>query len=102
MICNKKQEKDMLKELKILKSHGSQYVKNLRTQPVSPIFRGRPVISGDISREEKDMVCALCPVKAIDKESGSIDLGKCAFCKECSFALPEKIEFTNDLQDCSK
>jgi Ni,Fe-hydrogenase III small subunit len=86
----------MLKEIKILKSHGNQYIKNLRTQPVSPIFRGRPVISGNISREEKDIVCALCPVKAIDKESGSIDLGKCAFCKECSFTLPDKIEFTND------
>lgn len=86
----------MLKELKILKSHGSQYVRNLRTQPVSPIFRGRPVISGNISREEKDIVCTLCPVKAIDKESGSIDLGKCVFCKECHFAIPEKIIFTND------
>jgi Ni,Fe-hydrogenase III small subunit len=86
----------MLKELKILKRHGSQYVKNLRTQPVSSIFRGRPVISGNITTEEKKMICELCPVEAIDNESCSIDLGKCAFCMECSFALPEKIEFTND------
>jgi Ni,Fe-hydrogenase III small subunit len=86
----------MLKEIRILKSHGSQYVRNLRTQPVSPIFRGRPVISGNLSRQEKEMICGLCPVKAIDKESGSIDLGRCVFCNECSFALPGKIEFTND------
>ncbi len=86
----------MLKELKVLKSHGSQYVKNLRTQSVSSIFRGRPVISGNITREEKEMICELCPVKAINMESGSIDLGKCVFCRECSFALPEKIVFTND------
>jgi len=86
----------MLKELKILKLHGRQYIKNLRIQPVSDIFRGRPVISGDISVKERDLGCTLCPVYAIDKQSGSIDLGKCDFCKECSFAIPEKIRFTND------
>jgi Ni,Fe-hydrogenase III small subunit len=86
----------MLKELKILKSHGSQYVKNLRTQPVSPVFMGRPVISSSLSSEEREKVCKLCPVKAIDCESGSLDLGKCVFCRECAFALHEKIKFTND------
>lgn len=84
-----------MKELRILRSHGSQYVKNLRTQPVSPLFRGRPVISGDLSRNEIAAVCKLCPVNAISEESGSIDLGKCVFCNECSFALPGKIRFTN-------
>jgi Ni,Fe-hydrogenase III small subunit len=86
----------MLKEFKVLKSHGLQYVKNLRTQPVSELFRGRPVISDSISEKEINEVAAICPVNAIDKKSGSIDLGKCVFCKECSFMLPEKIRFTND------
>lgn len=86
----------MLKKLKILKSHGSQYIKNLRRQPVSDLFRGLPVISGNISEQEISRVVSLCPVDAIDKMSGSIDLGKCAFCKECAFMLPEKIRFTND------
>ncbi len=86
----------MLKELKILKSHGSQYVKNLRTQPVAGLFTGRPVISANLNSEERGKVCELCPVNAIDRESGSIDLGKCEFCRECSFALPGKIKFTND------
>lgn len=86
----------MLKEIKILRSHGSQYIRDLRTQPVSPVFRGRPVISADLDGEERDMVCSLCPVNAIDRGSGSIDLGKCVFCRECSFALPGKIEFTCD------
>jgi dissimilatory sulfite reductase (desulfoviridin) alpha/beta subunit len=80
----------MLKEFKVLKSHGLQYVKNLRTQPVSELFRGRPVISDSISEKEINEVAAICPVNAIDKKSGSIDLGKCVFCKECSFMLPEK------------
>src|SRR5674476_1230004 len=91
----------MLKEIKVLKSHGRQYVKNLRTQSVSGLFRGRPVISGDITKDEIITVSHICPVKAIDIKSGSIDIGKCVFCKECSFLLPEKIRFTNDYRIAS-
>ncbi|HNW57610.1 MAG TPA: NADH:ubiquinone oxidoreductase, partial [Bacteroidales bacterium] len=91
----------MLKEIRVLKSHGRQYIKNLRTQPVSGLFRGRPVISGEITTSEIDSVSSLCPVMAIDKKSGSIDLGRCVFCKECSFAIPEKIRFTNDYRIAS-
>lgn len=86
----------MLKEIKVLKSHGRQYIKDLRVQPVSGLFRGRPVISGDITDEEIKVVSSVCPVSAIENNSGAIDLGKCVFCKECSFLLPEKIRFTND------
>lgn len=86
----------MLKEAKILVSHGRQYIKNLRTQSVSALFRGRPIISGNISDEDINGVAAICPVNAIDKKSGSIDMGRCAFCKECSFMQPERIRFTND------
>lgn len=86
----------MINEIKVLRSHGIQYVKNLRSQAVSPIFRGRPVISDDISPEEINRVASICPSGAIDKESGSIDLGKCVFCRECAFMYPEKIMFTND------
>jgi Ni,Fe-hydrogenase III small subunit len=86
----------MFKEIKVLNSHGRQYVKNLRTQQVSCLFRGRPVISGDITPSEIENVSELCPVMAIDNRSGAIDLGRCVFCNECSFLLPEKIRFTND------
>lgn len=91
----------MLKEIKVLKSHGRQYIKDLRTQPVSDLFRGRPVISGAITPQEIENVSAFCPVMAIDKRSGAIDLGRCVFCKECSFLLPEKIRFTNDYRIAS-
>jgi Ni,Fe-hydrogenase III small subunit len=86
----------MLKELKILKHHGKQYISDLRKQKISPLFRGRPVISGNISNEEIRSAVSVCPVRAVDESSGSIDLGRCVFCKECAFLLPEKIEFTND------
>jgi len=92
---------EMLRELKILRSHGIQYVKNLRTQPVSELFRGRPVIAGNLSPDEINEIAGLCPVYAIDKEAGSMDLGKCVFCKECAFRQPDKIRFTNDYRIAS-
>ncbi len=86
----------MFKELKILSHHGRQYVKDLRNQPVSELFRGRPLIALDISRSEIDRIHGICPAAAINKNDGSIDLGKCVFCKECAFLLPGKIKFFND------
>jgi Ni,Fe-hydrogenase III small subunit len=86
----------MIKEAKILASHGRQYIKNLRSQPVSAIFRGRPVLAGNISGEEIKKATTICPVKAIQEHTGALDIGKCVFCRECSFMLPDKIQFTND------
>ena len=86
----------MLKEIKILADHGKQYVPDLRKQPVSAMFRGRPVISSDITMALAAQAAELCPAGAIDSSSGAIDLGRCAFCNECAFALPEAYRFTND------
>ncbi|HNY51857.1 MAG TPA: NADH:ubiquinone oxidoreductase [Bacteroidales bacterium] len=93
----------MYKEIKILRQHGIQYVKDLRRQPVSELFRGRPVISADITGKEIEIVSSLCPSGAIDDKSGAIDLGRCVFCRECEFCLREKIRFTNDYRiACSR
>jgi len=86
----------MIKEFKILSDHGRQFIHDLRKQPVSERFRGLPVISDDITENEVKMVSAMCPVNAIDRQSGAIDLGKCVFCNECALLLPGKIRFTND------
>jgi len=86
----------MLKEFRILKHQGRQYIKDLRKQPVSELFRGRPVISDAITPDEIDSVYRLCPSMAISKRDGSIDLGKCVFCRECAFLLPGRIKFLND------
>jgi Ni,Fe-hydrogenase III small subunit len=91
----------MLKELRILSDHGKQFIPDLRKQPVSERFRGLPVISGDITVNEIKAVSDLCPVGAIDRQSGAIDLGKCAFCNECALFLPGKIRFTNDYRIAS-
>jgi len=86
----------MLKELRILKEHGKQYIPDLRKQAVSERYRGRPVISESITMAEIEKVAAICPVSAIDRRNGSIDLGRCAFCNECALMMPETISFTND------
>src|ERR1035437_10390607 len=102
-----------LKEISIFRRHGKQYVPDLRKVELTPLFRGRPVISSDITSDETNLVVKLCPTGAIsavpsklqsdchceersDEATISIDLGKCVFCKECQFALPGKITFTND------
>ena len=86
----------MLKEIKILSDHGKQFVPDLRNQPVSERFRGRPVISADITSVQVRSAAALCPAGAIDGNSGAIDLGRCTFCNECALAMPEAYRFTND------
>jgi len=91
----------MLKELRILSDHGKQFIPDLRKQPVSARFRGLPVISDDITVNEIKAVSDLCPVSAIDRQSGAIDLGKCAFCNECALFIPGKIRFTNDYRIAS-
>jgi Ni,Fe-hydrogenase III small subunit len=86
----------MMKEIRILKDHGKQYIPDLRKQPVSERFRGRPVISSGISAAEIERAATICPVDAIDGRNGAIDLGRCTFCNECALALPESYHFTND------
>lgn len=73
-----------------------QYIRNLDKVTLHELFRGKPEIAADIDGEEIRRVAGLCPSGAIDAGNGSIDLGKCVFCKECQFALPAKIRFTND------
>ncbi|HNY01295.1 MAG TPA: NADH:ubiquinone oxidoreductase [Bacteroidales bacterium] len=92
-----------LREFNILRDHGKQYVPDLRRATLPEIFRGRPVISGDILPLEAEMAASICPSGAIQTRTGSgagpvcsLDLGKCLFCRECEFALPGKIRFTHD------
>lgn len=83
-------------ELPIFLRHGRQYIPDLRGVELPGTFRGRPVISSNITMEEAITVADLCPVKAIGTNPCFIDLGKCVFCGECKFFLPGKIVFTHD------
>jgi Ni,Fe-hydrogenase III small subunit len=86
----------MISDLKILRKHGIQYVRDLRNAELTPLFRGRPLLGNDITPEEAEKAALLCPTGAISAHPISLDMGKCVFCKECQFALPYKITFTND------
>ena len=83
-------------ELKIFSHHGIQYVKDVTKVELTEKFRGKPVLSKNISSSEIQQLTNLCPVNAIDNAPLSIDLGKCVFCNECHFLLPDKINFTTD------
>jgi Ni,Fe-hydrogenase III small subunit len=86
----------MFRSIKILRSHGSQYVPDLRTATLSPLFRGRPVVTRSPDHQEVQKLTHLCPSGAIESDPFGIDLGKCIFCRECEFAVPGCIRFTND------
>jgi Ni,Fe-hydrogenase III small subunit len=88
-------------ETGILYHHGLQFVPNLKESVLTELFRGRPVISADISKQEQDILSSLCPTNAFENNPFCLNLGKCVFCKECHFAMPEKIRFTNDYKIAS-
>ena len=88
----------MINEIKILKDHGIQYIKDLRNVTLTPLFRGRPILSTNVSQANEEALVKLCPSSAIGRNPFSIDLGKCIFCRECEFAYPEAIRFTNDFR----
>lgn len=87
-----------IKELRIFRSHGRQYVPDLRGVELPAGFNGRPLISAGLTPAEKARVIGLCPTGAIDEEPFRINLGRCCFCQGCAFELPEKISFTNDFR----
>ncbi|HNY07555.1 MAG TPA: NADH:ubiquinone oxidoreductase [Bacteroidales bacterium] len=85
-----------VKEFTIFRRHRYQAIPDLRLVTLPSTFRGRPVISSEITETETAQVATLCPVGAIQVSPCRIDLGRCVYCNECHFALPEKITFTND------
>ena len=86
----------MIKEIRILADHRIQYIADLRNQVLSERFRGRPVISAEITSSQAEAAATMCPTAAIDGESGSIDLGRCTFCNACAFMFPGVFRFSAD------
>jgi Ni,Fe-hydrogenase III small subunit len=83
-----------LEELKILNQHGKQFIPDVTKPQLPGPFKGRPEISTE--KVDENALAALCPTGAIGKSPVSIDMGKCVMCGECSFAYPNKIQFTKD------
>lgn len=89
----------MIKAPKAFIHNGKQYISDLRRVKLKAPFRGRPEIS-KVKVNEQALV-DLCPLKAITSNPVRLDMGKCAFCGECAFAIPEKIKFTQDYKIAS-
>jgi Ni,Fe-hydrogenase III small subunit len=89
----------MIKEVKIIKHNGKQYIPDLRNVKLRAPFRGRPEIS--MAKVDEQALVDICPLAAISSNPISLDIGKCAFCGECAFAFPEKITFTQDYKIAS-
>lgn len=85
-------------KIKVLRSHGIQYIPDLSNVTLSEEFRGRPelTITDDMSRVEE--AAKICPTAAISTAPFSLDLGKCLFCGECAICAPKNIRFTNDFK----
>ena len=89
----------MIKEIKVIKHNGKQYIPDLRNVKLRAPFRGRPEIS--TAKVDEQALADICPLDAISVNPVSLDMGKCAFCGECAFAFPEKIKFTQDYKTSS-
>lgn len=83
-------------KIKVLKSHGWQYIPNLNDVTLTEEFRGRPVLTQTEDTTELQAAAKMCPTGAISTAPFTLDLGRCLFCGECALRAPRNIRFTND------
>ena len=72
----------IIPKLKVLRSHGWQYIPNLNDVTLTEEFRGRPVLTSTEDMSDVEAAAKLCPVKAITTAPFTLDLGRCLFCGE--------------------
>ena len=84
--------------LKVLRSHGRQFIPRLDEAKLPDTFRGRPTIAAEPSDETAEELCRMCPSGAVSKAPFTIDLGRCVFCNECAMRYPDLIRFTSDFR----
>ena len=83
-------------KIKVLRSHGKQYIPDLDAVELTTEFRGRPELTATDDRSELERAAAICPTGALSAEPFALDLGRCLFCGECARRAPRNIRFTND------
>lgn len=83
-------------KLRVLRSHGIQYIPDLNAVELTSEFRGRPVLTEGGDAEALRAAAALCPTGALTAEPLSLDLGRCLFCGECARTAAGSVRFTND------
>lgn len=86
-------------KIRVLHSHGKQYIPDLDAVKLTEAFRGRPELTEPSDAETKsalDAAAAICPTGALTAAPFSLDLGRCLFCGECARRAPQSIRFTDD------
>lgn len=83
-------------KLKVLKSHGWQYIPDLNAVELTEEFRGRPVLTTTDDMSDVEAAAKICPTQAITAAPFTLDLGRCLFCGECALRAAKNIRFTND------
>ena len=83
-------------KLKILRSHGWQYIPNLDGVTLTEEFRGFPQLTLTNDKSDLERAAAICPTKAITISPLTLDMGRCLFCGECAKCAPRNIRFTNE------
>ena len=86
----------VLSKIKVLRSHGRQYIPDLKAVELPETFRGRPEIAPGVSDEVAVELERLCPTQAITAAPLTIRLDRCLFCNECAKRYPQAIRFTPD------
>lgn len=86
----------ILPKIKVLRSHGLQYIPDLNAVELTEEFRGRPVLTATDDMSDAEAAAALCPTGAICTAPFTLDMGRCLFCGECALRAPRNIRFTND------
>ncbi len=83
-------------KLKVLRSHGTQYIPDLERVELTEEFRGRPELTETGDRGDLERAARRCPTGALSTAPFALDLGRCMFCGECARMAPRNIRFTND------
>ena len=83
-------------KIRVLRSHGKQYIPDLDAVELTAEFRGRPELTAAGDPGDLERAAALCPTGALAAEPFALDLGRCIFCGECARCAPHNIRFTND------
>ena len=86
----------VLSKIKVLRSHGRQYIPDLKAAELPETFRGRPEIAPGVSETVAAELEQLCPTQAITAAPLTIRLDRCLFCNECAKRYPQAIRFTPD------
>ena len=86
----------ILPKIKVLKSHGWQYIPDLNNVTLTEEFRGRPELTLTEDMADVEAAAKICPTGAISTAPFSLDMGRCLFCGECALRAPKNIRFTND------